>query len=249
MLRARHAVAAAATSASGGLGSRAILSVTTFSISKLSRLTGFSPLLLRAWERRHGLLRPERLEGGHRRYTLEDLAVLQNVRLLLDEGSKIGDIARKGREQLVLVGGAKPVAVEGATSAVVPAVDDYLDGRHPEVAWSILEALPLAVIVTDRRGLVRWANRGVAVLCGYDLAELHGSSPGRVLQGPGTDQRAAAMLRSGIENCRPVSATLLNYHKSGEPYLALVDVAPLGFGAHHVGFVGTARRTEPPLPL
>ncbi|HYQ18609.1 MAG TPA: MerR family transcriptional regulator [Polyangiaceae bacterium] len=216
----------------------------SFTISKLAQLTGFSPLLLRAWERRHGILQPERLDSGHRRYTPQDLAVLQSVRVLLDEGHKIGDIARQGREQLALRDSARSSALASDAPPVVPPSDDYLDGRHPDIAWSILEALPLAVIVTDKRGLVRWINRGVAVLCGYDLAELHGLSPGRILQGPGSDQRAAAELRTAIVSRRPGSVKIVNYHKSGEPYLAQVDVAPLGFGIHHVGFVGTARRLE-----
>src|SRR5215213_4723209 len=33
-------------------------------IGELSRRTGVSPELLRAWERRYGLLEPERTEGG-----------------------------------------------------------------------------------------------------------------------------------------------------------------------------------------
>ncbi len=215
----------------------------SFTIGRLAQLTGFSPLLLRAWERRHGILHPERLDSGHRRYTPEDLAVLQNVRVLLDQGWQIGEIARKGREQLARTAAGTSAARPSAAVVAAPA-EDYLDGRHPEIAWSVLDALPLAVIVTDKRGLVRWVNRGVAVLCGYDLAELYGLSPGRILQGPGSDHRVVEELRTAIVNRRPCSVKLLNYHKSGEPYLALVDVAPLGFGANHVGFVGTARRIE-----
>ncbi|HYP90800.1 MAG TPA: MerR family transcriptional regulator, partial [Polyangiaceae bacterium] len=196
----------------------------SFTIGKLAQLTGFSPMLLRAWERRHGILQPERLDSGHRRYTAQDLAVLQNVRALLDQGHKIGEIARQGREEL-----ARRLVPVSSLAAVVPPSDDYLDGRHPNIAWSVLEALPLAVIVTDKSGLVRWANRGVGVLCGYDLAELYGSSPGRILQGERTDQRAVAELRAGIASRRPASVSILNYHKSGEPYLAQVDITPLGF--------------------
>ncbi|MBH3309707.1 MerR family DNA-binding transcriptional regulator, partial [Pseudomonas mosselii] len=29
-------------------------------------LTGINPVTLRAWERRHGLISPQRTEGGHR---------------------------------------------------------------------------------------------------------------------------------------------------------------------------------------
>lgn len=214
----------------------------SFTIGKLAQLTGFSTTLIRKWEDRHAFLEPDRLDNGHRRYTVEDLSVLRSVRSLLDQGLRIGDIARMGRHELARVGVAESSVTVNEVSRVSPPDDNYLDGRHPEVAWSILEALPCAVIVTDKRGLVRWVNRGVVVLCGYDLAELHGLKPGSVLQGPGTDRQAVEHVRAAIVSRRPCSVSLLNYHKSGEPYLALVEVTPLGFGVNHVGFVGTARK-------
>lgn len=65
------------------------------------RITGFKPDLLRAWERRHGLLKPERSEGGHRLYTEDDLAVLLGIRTLTDQGRAIGEIAALGRATLL----------------------------------------------------------------------------------------------------------------------------------------------------
>ena len=41
-------------------------------IGELARRTGVSAELLRAWERRYGLLRPERSSGGYRLYSTED---------------------------------------------------------------------------------------------------------------------------------------------------------------------------------
>jgi PAS domain S-box-containing protein len=215
----------------------------SFTIGQLAQLTGFNTTLIRKWEDRHAFLRPERLDNGHRRYTAEDLQVLRKVRALLAQGSKIGDIARLGRDELARRDAGQADARADASTLASSSLDhDYLDGRHPEVAWSILEALPCAVIVTDKRGLVRWVNRGVGALCGYDLAELHGLKPGSVLQGPGTDRKAVEQLRTAIVNHRPCSVSILNYHKSGEPYLAQVELTPLGFGVNHVGFVATARR-------
>ena len=39
-----------------------------YKMGTLAELTGLSPILLRAWERRHDLLCPERTAGGHRLY-------------------------------------------------------------------------------------------------------------------------------------------------------------------------------------
>ena len=221
----------------------------SFSIGKLAQLTGFTTTLIRAWERRHAFLQPDRLYNGHRRYDAEDLSVLLGVRALLGQGLRIGEIARRGRDELAKIGPSESVANIDQASLVPAEDNDYLDGRHPEIAWAMLEALPCAVIVTDRRGHVRWVNRGVLVLCGYDLAELHGLKPGSVLQGPGTDHKAIEQLRSAIANNRPCSLTLLNYHKSGDPYLALVDITPLRVGLNHVGFIGTARKLISAAPL
>jgi PAS domain S-box-containing protein len=158
---------------------------------------------------------------------------------LLDQGARIGDIARMGREELTVDSKNSSGTLELLPA---PSPADYLDGRHPEVAWSILEALPCAVLVTDKLGLVRWVNRGVATLCGYDLAELHGLKPGSVLQGPGTDRNLVEQMRAAITDHRPCSVAIVNYHKSGEPYLAQVELTPLGLGVNHLGFVATARR-------
>lgn len=72
-----------------------------YKMRTIGRLTGYSPELLRAWERRHGLLEPLRGSGGHRLYTEDDLKVLLRVRTLTQEGRSIGEIARFGREELL----------------------------------------------------------------------------------------------------------------------------------------------------
>jgi DNA-binding transcriptional MerR regulator len=72
-----------------------------YKIGRITRLTGFSSVLLRAWERRYELLNPKRGSGGHRMYTDDDLKVLERVRSLLDQGRAIGEIAALGREYLL----------------------------------------------------------------------------------------------------------------------------------------------------
>ena len=64
-------------------------------------MTGLSSSVLRAWERRHQLLEPERLEGGHRLYTEHDLNTIRRVSQLLEQGRTIGEIAAIGRESLL----------------------------------------------------------------------------------------------------------------------------------------------------
>ena len=55
-------------------------------IGELSRRAGVSPELLRAWERRYGLLRPTRTPGGLRLYSSEDLRRVHEMRRHLADG-------------------------------------------------------------------------------------------------------------------------------------------------------------------
>ncbi len=89
-----------------------------YKIGTLARLTGFSPALLRVWERRFGLMTPGRGDGRQRVYGDDDLAVLRRVRSLIDQGRTIGEIAAQGRARL-LAGPDQDVAAAGDRSATV----------------------------------------------------------------------------------------------------------------------------------
>ena len=62
-------------------------------IGELSRRSGVSPELLRAWERRYGLLQPTRSPGGLRLYSPDDLARVQAMQQHLAEGLAAAEAA------------------------------------------------------------------------------------------------------------------------------------------------------------
>lgn len=72
-----------------------------YKMKTISRLTGFSAAVLRAWETRHGFLLPVRTPSGHRLYTESDLKVLERVRERIKQGHSIGEIAVLGRDRLL----------------------------------------------------------------------------------------------------------------------------------------------------
>jgi MerR family transcriptional regulator, light-induced transcriptional regulator len=65
----------------------------SFRIGELSRRSGVSPELLRAWERRYGLLRPARSEGGLRLYSADDLARVESMQRHLAGGLAAAEAA------------------------------------------------------------------------------------------------------------------------------------------------------------
>lgn len=65
-----------------------------FRIGELASRSSLSPDVLRAWERRYGLLRPERSGGGYRLYSQEDVERVRAMARHLDAGVPAGEAAR-----------------------------------------------------------------------------------------------------------------------------------------------------------
>ena len=63
-------------------------------IGELSQRTGVSPELLRAWQRRYGLLQPERSPGGFRLYSTRDEARIRTMQQHLAAGVAAAEAAR-----------------------------------------------------------------------------------------------------------------------------------------------------------
>jgi DNA-binding transcriptional MerR regulator len=76
-------------------------------IGELSRRSGVSPALLRAWERRYGLLRPTRSPGGLRLYSAEDLARVEAMQHHLAKGFAAAEAAALATREQVSVPAAK----------------------------------------------------------------------------------------------------------------------------------------------
>lgn len=74
-------------------------------IGEVARRSGVQEATLRAWERRYGLLEPERTEGGHRRYRTADVDRVRRVVELVGQGWSAGSAAAE-----VVSGRAGPTA-------------------------------------------------------------------------------------------------------------------------------------------
>jgi DNA-binding transcriptional MerR regulator len=64
-----------------------------FAVGAVARLTGLSVHVLRAWERRHGAVHPQRTPRGSRRYTEADVARLRLLRAAVSDGHPISALA------------------------------------------------------------------------------------------------------------------------------------------------------------
>jgi MerR family transcriptional regulator, light-induced transcriptional regulator len=88
-------------------------------IGELSRRSGVSPELLRAWERRYRLLRPTRSQGGLRLYSPDDLERVRLMQHHLARGLAAAEAAALATRQ--------PRAAPDAETALACAKDELVD--------------------------------------------------------------------------------------------------------------------------
>ena len=63
-----------------------------YPIRTVSEMTGVNPVTLRAWQRRYGLINPQRTDTGHRLYSDEDISTINTILAWLDKGVAIRNV-------------------------------------------------------------------------------------------------------------------------------------------------------------
>jgi MerR family transcriptional regulator, light-induced transcriptional regulator len=99
----------------------------------VSRLTGLTPDIIRAWEKRYGVVAPRRGPRGARLYSAVDVARLRLLQRVTAAGRAIGDVAQLSTHELERLGSA-PLAARG----------DGGDGRgvvEPQFLETMVDAL------------------------------------------------------------------------------------------------------------
>ena len=106
-------------------------------IGELGRRVGVSPELLRAWERRYGLLEPERTEGGLRLYSPSDERRVRAMQANLAAGISAAEAAR-----LALAGDAEGASARPAGDALARGrarLRGALDAMDADAAHAVLD--------------------------------------------------------------------------------------------------------------
>jgi DNA-binding transcriptional MerR regulator len=189
-------------------------------IGQLSRRVGVSPELLRAWERRYGLLQPERSGGGFRLYSSADE---QRVRLMqehLEHGVSAAEAAR-----LALAGEgpapeADPDPVASPTRArarLAAALDNFDEVEAQAVVDDLLASFTLDTVLAEvvlpylHELGERWAGGQISVaqehyasallrgrLLGLARGWGHGLGPRVVLAGAPGEQHDLGLIAFGL---------------------------------------------------
>ena len=184
-----------------------------YTIKEASARTGVGAPLIRAWERRYGVIAPTRTPGGYRLYDDTSIRTLLTMRALVDGGWTASEAARAiraGEVELVGAGdGPAPVArtgppgtanrarlierfVASATSASPVETEAVLDeilasGSFEAVVDDLL--LPATAALGDA-----WASGRISVAAEHAASAAVGRRLAAIFQAGGTPGRVAVVV-------------------------------------------------------
>jgi MerR family transcriptional regulator, light-induced transcriptional regulator len=116
-------------------------------IGELSRRSGVSPELLRAWERRYGLLQPTRSAGGLRLYSPDDLARVRAMQRHLADGYAASEAAALAAD--TTTHGGEEIAISAAKDELAAALASFDDGEAHAVFDALLARLSIDTLLRD----------------------------------------------------------------------------------------------------
>jgi len=175
-------------------------------LAQLTAVTGLSPELIRAWERRYGFPNPDRTEGGHRRYSQHQVEGLHRAVLLIRSGFRARDAIARATQEIPDEPAATAVqeSAQGLAEQLVAGDAGHALAvlRQVERALGFEVALERAVLPAMHLIGDRWAD-GTA-----DVAQEH-TATGLVLSWLGT-------VRAGLPRRAPGPLEILVATPPGE---------------------------------
>lgn len=63
-----------------------------YSIGEVAALCNINPVTLRAWQRRYGLLKPKRSDGGHRLFDSADIERIREIQTWIEQGVQVSKV-------------------------------------------------------------------------------------------------------------------------------------------------------------
>ncbi len=189
-----------------------------YTIGQAAIRAGVSVPLLRAWERRYGIVRPERTASGYRLYDEASIERLRAMRELVDGGWSPAQAARQIEVEGVppataALGdsastGASPTPVGGLSAAFVDAAAELDEPRVESILDEIFATGSFERVVDDRlmpalRALgVAWSTGQVSVAAEHAASHAVLRRLSAAFQGTGTGAMGRPVLVGLPPGCR-----------------------------------------------
>lgn len=82
------------------------------------------------------------------------------------------------------------------------------------------------IVITDSEQKIQWVSSSFQQMTGYSMNEAIGKKPS-FLQGPNTDRKQLAFLRTQITAQQKTVTKIVNYRKNGDGYVCQVEIVPM----------------------
>jgi PAS domain-containing protein len=189
----------------------ALIGSQSYSIGEVAMMIGVSTHTIRAWEKRHGLVSGDRPAGQMRRYSLDDVEVLRQV--------KVGRMVRGFSVKLAVqwAMGLLPDSTDEPAGrgslASVPRPPLRVDGDGGP--WrAIVDALPHLVFIVDAAGRLADVNVNAAKVAGTTRERLRGR-PFSELVDPYDRAKAVAACRPPFPSRRRWEVNMRTHNGPG----------------------------------
>jgi len=173
----------------------------------------------------------------------EDIALLKNqpsLRAVAEGPSLVEYRLRRfdGQYRWIIANGVPRYSSSGEFEGYIGSAVDVTERKQTEERLRLLESVVVnateGVMITDSSidepgPRILYVNESFTRVTGYSLDEVRGKTP-RLLQGPLTDKRPLAMVRSAMKQGKSIQVELLNYRKDGTPFWNEMDVVPIADG-------------------
>jgi DNA-binding transcriptional MerR regulator/methylmalonyl-CoA mutase cobalamin-binding subunit len=214
-------------------------------IRVVAKRTGLTPAVLRAWEKRYGVVVPSRTDGGQRLYSDMDVNRLILLRKAVEEGRNISSVAALSSDELM------GLVAEDAERRMISGIPEPLTGFNAEQFLSRAET---AVREMDPSVLERTLTRAAMALSipavtddvVVPLLASIGESWHSGHLAPAQEHLASVVIRRFLEWLLATvevgggAPVLMSATPSGERHefgalLASVTGAAEGWKSHHIG--------------
>ena len=143
-----------------------------YTLQNLENLTGIKADTIRVWEKRYGIMKPQRTATNRRRYDDDDLRKLLNITSLYNSGYKISRIAAMkddeiNKHALMVVGLYDNI--ESVTGIMIPAMNDFNEAvindiiRQAILKMGFEAAFRQVIIPVLRKVGVLWSTGSLSV--------------------------------------------------------------------------------------
>lgn len=189
-------------------------------IGELSRRTDVDPALLRAWEKRYGLLEPQRSEGNFRLYDSDDLARVWAMKRNIGRGLAAAEAARQAKAEVSDAGLPPALArtpVDSTVEELFGALAELDEAKAHELLdrhftlHSLEETIADLVLPTLRRIGEAWATGEISVAQEHSASALlrnrllsvgrgwkSGAGPSAMLACPSGEQHDIGLISFGL---------------------------------------------------